>query len=317
MNRAKQDNRMIGFLRLLFLTFLPAVFLASCGSGKGEAQESAGLRIYYLNKTETALVSSLYVPQSDPADTEQLLEELLEQEAAVPEKEDWHAPLQFDFALRQVVVDGNQAVLELSETYRELSPTREILVRAALVRTIVQAPGIEGVSMRIGEEPLLNRSGNPVGVMQKDTFVDNEGVEINAYDQAALHLYFADESGTGLVETTQNVIYNTNLSMERLVVESLIAGPEGTGMFATIDPDTRIISVTNTDGVCYVNLSSDFTEAVGNVTPDVTLYSIVNSLVELSSVHRVQFMVNGESKMMYREVINLENSFSRNLDLVK
>ena len=198
-----------------------------------------------------------------------------------------------------------------------MSPTREVLVRAALVRTLVQIPGVEGVSMCIGEAPLLDRSGNPIGLMQKDTFVDNEGVEINAYDQVALHLYFADETGTQLVETTRTVIYNTNMSMERLVVEILIAGPEGKEIYPTVDPDTRIISVTDTDGVCYVNLSPEFLNAVGDVTPEVTLYSIVNSLAELKDVHRVQFMVNGDSQVLYREMIQLDNTFSRNLDMVK
>ena len=101
------------------------------------------------------------------------------------------------------------------------------------------------------------------------------------------------------------------------MVEILIAGPEGKEIYPTLDPDTRILSVTDTDGVCYVNLSSEFLNAVGKVTPEVTLYSIVNSLAELKDVHRVQFMVNGDSQVLYREMIRLDNSFSRNLDIVK
>ena len=66
-----------------------------------------------------------------------------------------------------------------------------------------------------------------------------------------------------------------------------------------------------------MNLSPEFLNAVGDVTPEVTLYSIVNSLAELKDVHRVQFMVNGDSQVLYREMIQLDNSFSRNLDIVK
>ncbi|MBR6155924.1 MAG: GerMN domain-containing protein, partial [Lachnospiraceae bacterium] len=88
-------------------------------------------------------------------------------------------------------------------------------------------------------------------------------------------------------------------------------------IYPTVDPDTRILSVTDADGVCYVNLSPEFLNAVGDVTPEVTLYSIVNSLAELKDVHRVQFMVNGDSQVLYREMIQLDNSFSRNLDIVK
>ena len=291
--------------------------LGACGRTEEKETEESAYRIYYLNKAETALVSEQFQPKSGVGDAESLVPELLERLAEAPESQDWHAPLQMDFKLIRYYVESNQAVLSVDPSYREMSPTREVLVRAALVRTLVQIPGIEGVSMLVGEEPLQDRSGNPIGVMHKDTFVDNEGVEINAYDQVALHLYFADETGTQLVETTQNVIYNTNISIERLVVEVLIAGPEGKEIYPTVDPDTRILSVTDTDGVCYVNLSQEFLNTVGDVTPEVTLYSIVNSLAELKDVHRVQFMVNGDSQVLYREVIQLDNSFSRNLDIVQ
>ncbi len=299
------------------LLWFGVFLLNACGKADEEKDKEGTYRIYYLNKAETALVYESYQPKSGVGDAESLLPELLGKMAEVPESQDWHAPLQTDFSIQSSFLEGNQVVLVADAAYKEMSATREVLVRAALVRTLVQIPGIEGVSMRIGEEPLLDRSGNPIGVMQKDTFVDNEGAEINAYDMAALHLYFADESGTQLIETTQNVLYNTNLSMERLVVESLIAGPEGKEIYRTVDPDTRILSVTDTDGVCYVNLSSEFLNAAGNVTPEVTLYSIVNSLAELKDVHRVQFMVNGETQVLYREMIQLDNSFSRNLDIVK
>lgn len=291
--------------------------VGACGRTEEEETEESAYRIYYLNKAETALVSEQYQPKSGVGDAESLVPELLERLAEAPESQDWHAPLQMDFKLIRYYVESNQAVLSVDPSYREMSPTREVLVRAALVRTLVQIPGIEGVSMLVGEEPLQDRSGNPIGVMHKDTFVDNEGVEINAYDQVALHLYFADETGTQLVEINRNVSYNTNIPIERLVVEILIAGPEEKEIYPTVDPDTRILSVTDADGVCYVNLSPEFLNAVGDVTPEVTLYSIVNSLAELKDVHRVQFMVNGDSQVLYREMIQLDNSFSRNLDIVK
>ena len=299
------------------LLWLAIFLLNGCGKTEEESRDESAYRIYYLNKAETALVSEAYQPKSGVGDAESLIPELLEKLGEAPESQDWHAPLQMDFKVIGYFIEGNQAVLSFDPAYREMSPTREVLVRAALVRTLVQIPGIEGVSMRIGEEPLPDRSGNPIGVMQKDTFVDNEGVEINAYDQVALHLYFADETGTKLVETTQNVLYNTNIPVERLVVEVLIAGPEGKEIYPTVDPDTHILSVTDSDGICYVNLSPEFLNAAGNVTPEVTLYSIVNSLAELKDVHRVQFMVNGDSQVLYREMIQLDNSFSRNLDIVK
>ena len=309
----KKYDRLLRILLVLWSVFL----LSACGKQEEEQVKEEGYKIYYLNKAETSLVSEMYQPKSGVGDAESLLPELLEKMAEVPEGQDWHAALQMEFSVQNCFLEGNHVVLSVDPAYKDMSATREVLVRAALVRTLIQIPGVDGVSMRIGEEPLLDRSGNPIGVMQKDTFVDNEGAEINAYDTVALHLYFADETGTQLVETSQTVMYNTNISMERLVVEILISGPEGKEMYPTVNPDTQILSVTDADGVCYVNLSSEFMDTVGNVTPEVTLYSIVNSLAELKDVHRVQFMINGDAQILYRELIDLGSSFSRNLDIVK
>ncbi len=215
------------------------------------------------------------------------------------------------------VLDGDQLVLDLSDAYSELSPTREILVRAAIVRTLTQIEGVNTVSITVDAMPYMDKSGNYVGTMTADSFVDNEGVEINAYEEASLRLYFANENGDKLVECNRSVMYNTNLPLERLVLEQLIEGPEGEEAYPVINSATKVISVTVTEGVCFVNLDSGFLESVGNVTPEVSIYSIVNSLAELSTVHKVQFMVNGSSEVMYKEVIDLEQDFSRNLDIVE
>ena len=70
------------------------------------------------------------------------------------------------------------------------------------------------------------------------------------------------------------------------------------------------------DGTCYVNLSNEFLSQPYNVASDVTIYSITNSLVELSNVNRVQISVNGETNISYRENMSLNNVFERNLDIL-
>ena len=82
-------------------------------------------------------------------------------------------------------------------------------------------------------------------------------------------------------------------------------------MFPTINPSTKIINVMTKDGVCYVNLSEDFLTVVGNVPTKVSVYSIVNSLVELNSVNKVQILVNGEVPASFSNTV-----FERNLDIV-
>lgn len=65
------------------------------------------------------------------------------------------------------------------------------------------------------------------------------------------------------------------------------------------------------DGICYVNLDESFLTVEGNVSTDVSVYSIVNSLVELSTVNKVQILVNGEVPASFSA-----STFERNLDIV-
>ncbi len=298
---------------ILFLLILAGTLCVACGKGEEAAGES-GYRVYYLNKDATGLLYKNY--ELDSEKTTGMLTELLSYLADDSDFE-MRSPLGFGFSVTDCVIDKNQITLTVDEHYNELPPTTEILVRAALVRTLLGPEEALGVTMFVGGEELKDRKGNPVGIMTADTFIDNEGVEINSYKEVTLKLYFATESGTALKPVQSTEVYNTNVSMERLVVEEIIKGPKDRDTYATVDPSTKVISVTVTDGVCFVNLSGDFMNAMDFVTPEVTIYSIVNSLAELGSVYKVQFHINGESKIVYRDIVDLENPLARNLDLVE
>jgi germination protein M len=113
------------------------------------------------------------------------------------------------------------------------------------------------------------------------------------------------------------VIYNSSVSIEKVVVESLIGGPwEGERVQATINPDTKVIVVTTTDGTCYVNLDNSFSQQLPGITGDMVIYSITNSLIELPNINRVRISINGEAAMVF-ETVNLATVFERNLDIVK
>ena len=98
----------------------------------------------------------------------------------------------------------------------------------------------------------------------------------------------------------------------------LIAGPdaENEELYPVINPATKVLGVTVKDGTCYVNLDNGFLTQTYNVSAEVQIYSIVNSLVELSNINKVQIAVNGNTDMIFREKISLSNVFDRNLDLV-
>ncbi len=305
----KKKRFLSGCLALL-LTFV----LAACGEEEQTTEGSTYL-IYYVNNQGTKIVSREYTTAT--LDREELFEELTAQLGTQSEKREYQAPLAKGFSVVSHLMDNGLLTMNFDEHYKNMQGPEEVLTRAAIVRTMTQLPDVEHVSFTIQGEPLTDSSGVTVGMMAADTFIENTGNEINSYEKVHLHLYFADESGAKLVEENQrNVVYNSNISMEKLVVEKLIEGPKSENVYPTINPETKIVSVTVKDGTCYVNLSSDFLTQPYNVTSDVTLYSITNSLVELPNINKVMISVNGETNISYREKVSLNQAFERNLDLL-
>ena len=105
-------------------------------------------------------------------------------------------------------LENDQIILNVSQEYVTQDVTREVLARAAIVKTLSQVQGITYVSILVENMPLLDAVGNPVGPMRADYFVDNTGNEFTAYEKVSLRLFFASEEGDQLVAVTKNVVYN-------------------------------------------------------------------------------------------------------------
>ncbi len=274
------------------------------------AQENV-YSVYYVSNSETKVEAHDYVMQSDVPDEQ--LDELLACLSTMPDRMEYKAPLALGFQVLSARMEDGKVALDVSGEYRNMSPVREVLVRAAIVRTLTQLPDVKYVSITVEGEQLYDNAGELVGLMSADLFINNDGSEINTYEQARVMLYFADAGGDHLIASYREKYYSTNTPLERFVVEELIAGPSGqvSGLYPTINPNTRIINIMTRDGICYVNLDSNFLTAVNNVSTEMAVYSIVNSLAELNHINRVQILVEGEVPASFTTA-----TFERNLDFV-
>lgn len=304
---------------LFFLILLILTCVSACG--RDELKGEYRYTIYYVNKEGTCVVSEEYATDTSAEDKEALLRELMDRMRDTSEKPEYLSPLSESF--QDYTLNEGQMNMDFSEAYMRQEPIVEVLCRAAVVRTLTQIEGIDTITFSVENETLADISGVPVGAMAADSFIDNAGTEINAYAETKFLLYFANEAGNGLVEVERNVVYNSNISMERQVVEELIKGPGKDGDmgyetgYPTINPAVTILSVTVKDRVCYVNLSEEFLTPVYDVTSSVALYSVVNSLVELPGVNRVQISIDGDTNVTYRDNVSLTTVFDRNLDIVE
>ena len=303
---------------LLLMMFLASA-CSSSGAGANTIRDtvgSEGYAIYYVNNEETRIFSNAYEMVAAPEETLKAIDELIEGLQRMPDKLEYEAPIGGDVEIRNYYFADGLLTMDFTNDYREVDPVREILLRAAIVRTLTQIPAVERVMFLVDGTPLTDLKGNDVGHMTADTFIYNAGSEINAYERVQLTLYFANEEGTGLLPVYRTVVYNSNITMERLIVDQLIAGPKSNKTFPVISPQTGVNTVSVRDNICYVDFNNAFLVQPYPVSAEVSLYAIVNSLVELPGVNKVQISVDGVTAIDYMETINLTHVLERNLDIV-
>ena len=107
------------------------------------------------------------------------------------------------------------------------------------------------------------------------------------------------------------------MSIEKLIVEELIEGPMSSQLQKTFSEKTKILGVSVKDGICYVNFDENFLTNHVALDPNLTVYSLVNSIVQGGVATKVQILVNGETNVKYHETIDLSQPFSRDLEIIK
>ena len=295
----------------LILSFVMLCSLAGCGQDKKKEGE---YQIFYLNMDKTKLVSEAY--DSTGAEGEALLLELVERLKSAPDDRKLRQTIPADVEVNGISINGDYLFIDFSSNYKKMTPTEEVLVRAGIVRTLLQTGVCSVAAFTVNSEPLLSHDGSLVGTMTLDSFVENPGKQINGSVETVLTLYFANADGTGLIKETRKVHHSSNVSLEKLVMEQLIEGPKSSALVSTIPSGTTLISVSQVEGVCYVNLGESFRTQSAAVSEEMTLYSIVNSLTELQGVTKVQLVINGSTEGFVKYNFELAKMYERNMELV-
>lgn len=304
----RQLNRVWNRWFCLVLFCLACVCLAGCGKRERLADPEQGLyRIYYLNSTRTKLASVEY--ETDSGDADQLIAELTEQLLTVPDNPDYQAVLEEGVRILDASRAENVLVLNFNKEYSSMKPTREVICRAALAKTFTQVPDIDYISINCEGQPFIDSNGNPTGVYSGTDFVDSIS-DVNSFERVRLTLYFANETRDGLTAETREVVHNMSTSLERLIVEQLLAGSRSGGN-PVLPKGTKILNVSTTDAVCYVNLDSNFLSGELEAAEYIPVYALVDSLTELQTVNKVQIMVDGSADELYRNSISLTAPLER------
>lgn len=312
----------------LFLSsfLLLALLLVSCKreeTKQTKTTDTSEYYMYYLDNKETQVVRESYTPKGTTME-----EQIDEYAKALREKKP--SDLTYKKALPDYVnmtiggpVENEQLTLMFDSNYMNLTGATEVLTRAAIVKTFCQIEGVEYVQFIVDGQPLKGSNDLPIGFMQEEDFIDNTGGETKYEQNAVVVLYFADATGKDLVDTRVKIKYDGTIQLEELVINQLIKGPnsiEGvkeSEVLRTVPESTVLNKATVKDGICYIDLNSEFLKGVEGVSSKATLYSVVNSLIEIPEVNKVQFTIDGAQVANFGDGVRMDSPFERNLDIVK
>ena len=266
-------------------------------SGCGKKETESKYKIYYVNEEQGEVLAESFVPSEETTQT--MLEEMTEK--LNKKNAEGHTLLPVDF----------------NQEYHDLNPVDEVLLRASIVKDYVQIPNIYLVTITAEGTPIVDSQGQEIGAMSLDSFLENTGKEIMAYQYKELNLYFTNEEGNQLVPEARQVYYNGNTPIEKVIVEQLLRGPGESGHYATLPSDTRIVGVSVADGIAYVNLGKQFVDEALPVDAQIPIYSIVNSLIDAGNVSQVQISINGDTSLLFKDKVDMNQLFQVNHELEK
>jgi len=307
------------FIRL-FAGTLCLWLLMGCGQASeiqipSEEKEPTGFRLYYMNEERTKVISEPYLVEGYAKNTQIAnmltdLEEVLWTESELNQLEGKNPIVGFEMKADELLS------LQFADDYSMVHTTTSVLRRASIVKTLCQLDGVSAVEIYIGAQPLLHANGKPVGMMKAEDFVDSTGENTEFFQEENIMVYFADETGEKLLASNLKLIYDGTVPTERLIVERLMEGPVTEGKYPIIPEGTVLNKVSVKNGTCYVDFNEKFLEKKEGISPKVTLYAIVNSLVELNGIYKVQFLINGEVRKSYHS-IDISGTLERNLEIVE
>lgn len=293
----KKNYTKIVWCIVLFLMIISIIFL-SVFQRKDYASENnhqKTVELYFNNTTTSKMRAEERTIYGDTR--KELIEAVIKELKNGSKKEGNVSVIPQDLAVLHIDIEDDIAIIDLSETYYNLTAGSEIMCRCSIVWSVTSLDFIDYVHITVDGQALKKTSGEPIGLMSRENVMLNPIVSPESKRYEIVTLYFTNESGTKLVAEEREIEVSQNQPREKSVIEQLIAGPKEKGNFITIPADAKIRDVTTTeDGICYVNVSNDFMTKItnGSVNEQIAVYSIVNSLVSLYNVEKVQFLIEGE-----------------------
>ncbi len=273
-------------------------------SDSSQLQQSTADRdvvnLYFANKDKTKIIIEKREIQSTNKKSMPLatLNELLkgpvnsEMKRAIPE----------GTKVLGVKQEGTLVIVNLSKEYYGTEDNAgDLLARYSVVNTLCDMNDVQSIKILIEGEELKGPDGRQFGALGKDDAVFKATVDKKTN---GITLYFGGNNAEHLIAERREILANDE-GIEKQIIKELIKGPNNKSLSKTVPQETKLISIETKEGTCFVNFSQEFkTKHWGGSTGEIfTIYSIVNSLTELSHIKRIQFLIEGQKLEVFEHMV--------------
>lgn len=136
-------------------------------------------------------------------------------------------------------------------------------------------------------------------------------------EMVEVKLYFSDSQAMYLVLEKRKIPQAPSLARQAVI--ELIKGPENSDLYPTIPEGTQVNELYIAGDIAYIDLSEEiFKNHPGGSSGELmTVYSIVNTLTEISQIKGVQILVEGNEKKSLMGHIDISMPLLRDEDWIK
>ncbi|WFA08424.1 GerMN domain-containing protein [Tissierella sp. Yu-01] len=138
--------------------------------------------------------------------------------------------------------------------------------------------------------PIEDPAGNDDEIVDPTPETDSKDVTLYFLNEE--YVETGDESLEKLIPEERTIEVGST-TLEESIVKALMNGPESEGIRTAIPSTAKLLGVEVSDGTAFVNFSREGMFG-GSLEETYTINQIVASLVELDSVDRVQFLIDGQ-----------------------
>jgi spore germination protein GerM len=120
--------------------------------------------------------------------------------------------------------------------------------------------------------------------------------------ESTVKLYFADKDGKQLIEVNRTI--PKTLSLAKETINQWLLGPAdgAADSYPIVSPETILRSINIKNGIATVDLSKEFLQPYSNISAETTLYGLVNTVAQFSTVQIVKIRVEGQEIKVYRGI---------------